>query len=86
MCKPCDILSAIFVATAPGHAPFDLSKPPGDVIAIAADDPTQFQPGIAYRFEIAVTDRRDDRFDGRLLRSQQPDREPIWTDSPAVPK
>jgi hypothetical protein len=83
-CKPCATISAVFVADAPGHAPFALDRPPADVVAIAAQDPRRFERGLQYRFEIAVTDRKRDHFDGRLLRSQRPDREPIWTDGPAA--
>jgi len=75
-CKPCATLSAIFVADAPGHPPFALDR-------IADQDPDRFERGIQYRFEIAVTDRQRDRFDGRLLRSQRPDREPVWIEGPA---
>src|SRR5712691_7765810 len=82
-CKPCASASAIFVADAPGHAPFALDRPPADVIAIATQEPDRFERGTQYRFEIAVTDRQHDRLDGRLLRSQRPDRESIWTDGPA---
>jgi hypothetical protein len=83
-CKPCAIASAIFVADAPNHAPFALDAPPNDVVAITDQDPNRFERGIQYRFELAVTGRQHDRFDGRLLRSQRPDREPVWPDSPAV--
>ena len=81
-CKPCATPSAIFVAAAPDHPSVGPGDQPGDAIALATDEPDRFEPGIEYRFEIAVTGRRDDPFDGRLLRSQRPDREPIWTDSP----
>ena len=81
-CKPCFIGSTIFIADAPNHAPFGLDAPPTDVLAIATQDTAEFESNIPYRFEIAVTDRQRDHFDGRLLRHQRPDREPIWTDSP----
>jgi hypothetical protein len=84
-CKACATASAIFVADAPGHTPFALDRPPTDVIAIATPERNLFERGTQYRFEIAVTDRKRDHFDGRLLRSQRPDREPIWIDSPAAP-
>jgi hypothetical protein len=84
-CKPCASASAIFVADAPGHAPFALDRPPADVIAIATQEPDRFERGMQYRLEITVTDRKHDHFDGRLLRSQRPDREPIWTDGQAAP-
>jgi hypothetical protein len=61
-----------------------LTRPPADVIAIATQEPDRFERGMQYRLEIAVTDRKRDHFDGRLLRSQRPDREPIWIDSPAA--
>lgn len=79
-CKPCATASAIFIADAPSHAPFALDAPPADVAAVAAQDPDRFERGIPYRFEIAVADRRHERLDGRLLRSQHPDRAPAWTD------
>jgi hypothetical protein len=81
-CKPCAISSTIFVGETPDHAPFALSDPPADVISVSTDDPDKFQHGMEYRFEISVVDRSQDQFDGRLLRSQRPDVEPIWTDSP----
>jgi hypothetical protein len=84
-CKPCASASAIFVADAPGHSQFALDRPPADVIAIATQEPDRFERGMQYRFEIAVTDRKRDHFDGRLLRSQRPDREPIWTDGQTTP-
>lgn len=83
-CKPCMINSAIFVAASPAHPQVDLSNPPSDVAVIAADDPTIFAAGVAYRFELLVARRSDGGFDGRLLRSQRPDKEPIWTDAPAL--
>jgi len=79
-CKPCFTRSAIFLADAPGHAPFALDAPPPDVVAIAASDPKAFELNVQYRVEFEVTARSGDRFDGSLLRSQRPDREPIWTD------
>lgn len=83
-CKPCATASGIFVADAPTHAPFALDLPPADVVAITDRDPHRFERNVQYRFEFVSADRQHDRFDGRLLRSQRPDREPIWTDSPTV--
>ena len=83
-CKPCTIPSTVFVADAPGHAPFALSTPPADVIALSAADPAKFANGSRYRFEIRVEDRSSGPFDGVVLRSQDPDRDPPWTDPPAA--
>ena len=80
MCKPCASRSAIFLAEAPSHAPIALDRPPADVVAVTTPHPEQFESGAQYRVELAVTDRRLEHFDGRLLRSQRPDREPVWTD------
>ena len=80
-CKPCAIPSTVFVADAPGHAPFALSTPPADVIALSAD-PAKFANDSRYRFEIRVEDRSSGPFDGVVLRSQDPDRDPPWTDPP----
>lgn len=73
-CKPCSTESAIFVADAPTR---DLSSP-ANFVTIAAPNPALFEHGVQYRFEIEVVDHRDGAVDARLLRSQRPDREPVW--------
>ena len=79
-CKPCAAPSEVFIATAPSHLRVVLLDPASDVVAIAADKPDEFIPGVQYRFELTTLDRKSDEIDGRLIRSQKADEAP-WPDA-----
>ena len=67
MCKPCAGPSAVYLADAPGHAAFDLARPPADIAVLAASHPTAFPSGTAVRLEVEVSDRAVGAFDGEIV-------------------
>ena len=67
MCKPCEVLSSVFLSAAPRHAPFPLLNPPGDVAVISAVDPGAFQLGAKVRLQVMAASRSDNGFDGVIV-------------------
>lgn len=67
MCKPCLGPSAVYIADAPGHAAFDLARPPPDIAVLSASDPMIFPAGTAVRLEIEGRDRAATAFDGVIV-------------------
>ena len=78
MCKPCIMSTMIAVAKAAERPHFNFTDAKGDVAIIGVDDPSKFERGVRYRFEVRVSDKKQPReIDAVLLRSQRAD-EPAW--------